>query len=201
MGRLGSVTASLTPPAFVWCIAGPHIGETLVDIVERKRRDVERFGWCLWAYGGTGNAHPETEVRRLARDYALDGPLPLLMPDTGERYPDDGAPFGGYRLCRTGSVVPLPVGMSPVTGGRSSWAFWLTSLAWSADATIDVSRYVAPYTGKGVQPLTTYLKVSHGRACAALGSHTASGPTERRVDVVAELTDPYAVFLPRDEPR
>jgi hypothetical protein len=36
--------------AFVWCIAGPHVGETLAAIVERKRRDIDEFGWCLWAY-------------------------------------------------------------------------------------------------------------------------------------------------------
>jgi hypothetical protein len=40
----------LEPRAFVWCIAGPHIGETLTEIVERKRQDIQEFGWCLWAY-------------------------------------------------------------------------------------------------------------------------------------------------------
>ncbi len=130
----------LEPPAFIWCIAGPHIGETLVDIVDRKRRDVERLGWCLWAYGGRGNAHPETEVRRLAGEYAGDGPLPLLMPDTGEKYPDNGVPFTGYRVHRQGSIEALPDGMSPVTGGSSSWAFRITSLSWADGLVVDVAR-------------------------------------------------------------
>ena len=189
--------ALLEPLAFVWCIAGPHLGETLVDIVERKQRDIERFGWCLWAYGGRGNAHPETEVRRLARDYISGGgSLPLLMPDTGKKYPDNGVPFASYRAGRDSETDQLPVGMSPVTGGVSSWAFWITSLRWAEDASIDVDRYVAPYSRRGPQPLPEYLKWSHGRACAVL-DRDPQGTLERRVQVVAELTPPYAVFLSR----
>ncbi|MDP9401745.1 MAG: hypothetical protein M3P85_00090 [Actinomycetota bacterium] len=184
----------LEPPAFIWCIAGPHIGETLADIVDRKRSDVERFGWCLWAYGGRGNVHPETEVRKLAREYGSGGVLPLLMPDTGRKYPDNGVPFTGYRVQPHGPLEVLPDGMSPVTGGSSSWAFRITSLGWSEDAVIDLARYVAPYSRRGVQPLRDYLKGSHGRASAARVS--AAGPdVERRVHVVATLEPPYAVFL------
>jgi hypothetical protein len=189
------VTALLEPPAFVWCIAGPHIGETLVDIVERKRRDIERFGWCLWAYGGMGNAHPETEVRRLANDYAEGQVLPLLMPDTGKKYPDNGVPFTGYQRLRSEDAVDIPDGMSAVTGGASSWAFWITSLEWSNAASVDVAHYTAPYARRGIQPLPEYLKGSHGRACAARGA--ATGSAERRVHIVAELVEPYAVFLSR----
>ena len=186
----------LAPPAFVWCIAGPHIGETLPEIVERKQRDIERFGWCLWAYGSTGNSHPENEVRRLAREHGRGETLPLLMPDTGKAYPENGRPFDAYRVTPTGEPVSLPEGMSPVTGGQRSWAFYVTSLAWSADATVDVGRYVAPFPKAGPRSLTEYLRGSHGRACAA----RSDAPTEgslRRVHVVAEIRDPYAVFLVR----
>lgn len=186
------------PRAFVWCIAGPHLEETLVEIVERKRRDIDRYGWCLWAYGGMGNAHPETEVRRLAREYTSGDRLALLMPDTGKKYPDDGQPFRGYRLTRSADLQSLPQRMSPVTGGRSPWAFWLTSLRWSHDATIDISRYVAPYTRRGIQPLPEYLKGSHGRACAVWDHNTTTAPVERRVHILAELADPYSVFLGRE---
>jgi hypothetical protein len=186
----------LKPSAFVWCIAGPHIGETLVDIVDRKRRDIDRFGWCLWAYGGMGNAHPETEVRRLAREYVGNDKLSLLMPDTGKKYPDNGVPFSSFREDRSSDPVPLPEGMSPVTGGTSSWAFHITALRWSEDAVIDINQYVAPFARKGPQPLREYLKGSHGRACAARGSGDGA-PVERRVHVLAELSPAYAVFLHR----
>jgi transposase InsO family protein len=35
------VSGSLSPAAFVWCISGLHVGETLVEIVQRKQRDFE----------------------------------------------------------------------------------------------------------------------------------------------------------------
>lgn len=193
----GSADHLLLPPAFVWCIAGPHIGETLPDIVERKQRDIDRFGWCLWAYGGMGNAHPETEVRRLAGDYLGGEPLPLLMPDTGKSYPDIGQAFDGYRIKRSNDLEPIPAAMSPVTGGRSSWAFWVTSLRWSPTATIDISSYVAPYARSGPQPLADYLRGSHGRACAARVDGNDRPVHERRVHVVAQLGYPHAVFLGR----
>ncbi len=190
------MTELLTPPAFVWCIAGPHINESLAEIVDRKSRDVERFGWCLWAYGGTGNAHPETEVRRLAEDHSGGGALPLLMPDRGKKWPEVGVPFTGYRKSRDGEIVTLPRGMTPVTGGRTSWAFWITSLEWSEAAKVDVSQYVAPYSRSGPRRLPEYLRGSHGRACAARAEMVAP-PDERGIHVVAELRDPFAVFLAR----
>lgn len=187
----------LEPPAFVWCVAGPHTGEALVDTVARKRADIERFGWCLWTYGGgTGSAHPENEVRRLARDYGAGGSLPLLMPDTGTKHPDDGLPFTGYGIHAGGPVEALPDGMSPVTGGPSSWAFRITSLRWSDEAVVHVASYVAPYAQPGAQPLGDYLEGSHGRACAARIAASGAGD-ERRVNVVATLQPPYAVFLSR----
>jgi hypothetical protein len=186
----------LEPPAFVWCVAGPHIDEALVDIVVRKCADIERFGWCLWAYGGRGSAHPENEVRRLAGDYGAGGALPLLMPDTGTKHPDDGVPFTRYRIHADGPVEALPDGMSPVTGGSSSWAFRITSLRWSDDAVVDVASYVAPYAQRGAQPLGDYLEGSHGRACAARTAAPGAAD-ERRVDVLATLQPPYAVFLSR----
>ncbi|MFP5376713.1 MAG: hypothetical protein ACLGIO_08040 [Acidimicrobiia bacterium] len=186
----------LEPPAFVWCVAGPHTGEDLVDIVAGKRAEIERFGWCLWAYGGTGSAHPENEVRRLARDYGAGGSLPLLMPDTETGHTDDGVPFTGYRIDADGPAEALPDGMSPVTGGPSSWAFRITSLRWSDEAVVDVTSYVAPYAQHGAQPLGDYLKGSHGRACAARAA-APGAPDERRVDVLATLQPPYAVFLSR----
>lgn len=186
----------LDPPAFVWCIAGPHIGESLDAIVVRKRRDIDRFGWCLWAYGGSGDTHPEMEVRRLASEYTSHDPLLLLMPATGKQYPDVGMPFDGFADDRDGPSVDLPDSMSPVTGGRASWAFWLTDLRLESNTHVDVARHVAPFTRKGAQPLADYLKGSHGRACAAR-TGVSTEPLGRQVHVVAELSKPYAVFLRR----
>ena len=186
----------LEPHAFVWCIAGPHIDETLTEIVERKRQDIQEFGWCLWAYGGGGPVHPETQVRRLATEYGAEGRLPLLMPNKGKLYPDNGVSFHSFVVSRAAEAESIPPGMSAVTGGRSSWAFKIASVEFSEDTVIDVGRYVAPYSQRGPQPLAEFLKTSRGRACAAPGPQPV-GVMERRVEVVAALAEPYAVFLQR----
>jgi hypothetical protein len=81
------------------------------------------------------------------------------MPDTGKKYPDDGIPFTRTAR-RTDQATRIPDGMSPVTGGRSSWAFWSTSLDSSDDAVVDVSQYVAPYARRGRRPSHEYLRVA-----------------------------------------
>lgn len=86
--------------------------------------------------------------------------------------------------------------MTPVTGGRTSWAFWITSLSWSETAKVDVNQYVAPYARGGPRRLPEYLRGSRGRACA-VRAEMVTPPDERAVHVVAELQDPFAVFLAR----
>jgi len=191
------VSIELDPRAFVWCVAGQHIGETLQQIVDRKQADIDKFGWCLWAYGGGGVGHPD-KVRHLAHRYGDGETLVVLMPDTGKSSPI-GQSFDHCQASPTSPVQLIPEGMSPVTGGTGSWAFWITSIDWLPDSAIDVSRYAAPDTPKGIQHLPRYLRGSHGRACASRMEDptTSHSPDLRTVDVAGTLKDPFAVFLVR----
>ena len=148
------------------------------------------------ASGPMAAAVQQVHQRRCDRwrpSYGGGGPLPILMRDTG----DDvslGAQASGYRVERHGSVMRLPNGMSRVTGADGGWAFWLVALEWSHDS-IDLGGYVAPYSNRGPNdPLPRYLRGSRGRACAAR-ARVPSPPTVRIVDLVGELTNPYAVWL------
>lgn len=51
---------------------GTHAGETLVDIIDRKREEIDAAGFALWGYGGN-TCHPRTMVQPFARDYELRG--------------------------------------------------------------------------------------------------------------------------------
>ena len=51
---------------------------------------------------------------------AGNGPLAVLMPNTGKASPV-GRAFSAYRIAPTGPVRRSPEGMSPVTGGDRSW--------------------------------------------------------------------------------
>jgi hypothetical protein len=193
----------LDPPAFVWCNAGPHADETLHEIVERKKKDIACFGWCLWAYGA-GAAHPETQVRRLAREFVLDQPLALLMPDTGDVMPPSAEAFSGYTATKDGPVSLIPEAMSPVTGtlpppGKTSrtYAFLLSSLDWCVGSSVDPTRYRAPYHGDGTKSFAVYRRTSHGRACVARyeDGRQDSQSKALTVHVVGEMAPPYAVYL------
>lgn len=51
---------------------GTHADEALEDIVERKRREIDKAGYALWGYGGN-TCHPTTMVQPFARDYEMRG--------------------------------------------------------------------------------------------------------------------------------
>jgi hypothetical protein len=51
---------------------GTHADEPLKEIVERKRREIDRAGYALWGYGGN-TCHPTTMVQPFARDYEVRG--------------------------------------------------------------------------------------------------------------------------------
>jgi hypothetical protein len=186
------MTDSADLPGFVWTNAGAHAGETLEQIVARKMGDIQRFGWCLWAYaGGGGPAHPETQVRALAQNLRVDS-LPVLMPTTG-RVDPTGAAFCAYSQFRNGRLERLPEGMSPVTGSRGAWALMLDSLEW-VDLILDLAAFEAPFATGGAQPLVKYLRGSHGRACA-LRSVTPGAANDRRITLTARTRAPHAVYL------
>jgi hypothetical protein len=64
---------------FVFMKVGTHAGETLSDIIERKRKEIEVAGYALWGYGGN-TCHPLTMVQPFARDYELrNGVIYLCM--------------------------------------------------------------------------------------------------------------------------
>jgi hypothetical protein len=63
----------------VFMKVGTHAGETLSDIIERKRREIDDAGHALWGYGGN-TCHPLTMVQPFARDFEQrDGVIYLCM--------------------------------------------------------------------------------------------------------------------------
>src|SRR5579864_2384933 len=47
---------------------GTHAQETLEEIIERKRKEIEDAGFALWGYGGN-TCHPVSMVQPFARNY------------------------------------------------------------------------------------------------------------------------------------
>jgi hypothetical protein len=79
---------------------GTHAQEPLEQIIERKRRELDRAGRIFWGYGGN-TCHPLTLVRPFASAHAAAGKtIHLVMqrmasrhfaePELAEEYSDDG---------------------------------------------------------------------------------------------------------------
>jgi hypothetical protein len=63
------VTEIIRPGAgIIFMKVGTHARETLADIIERKRREIQEAGFALWGYGGN-TCHPINSVQPFARAF------------------------------------------------------------------------------------------------------------------------------------
>jgi len=72
--------------ALVFMKIGDHAGESLSDIIARKRREIEDAGYGLWGYGGN-TCHPLRMVQPFAQDYVKrEGVIYLCMQPMTSRH-------------------------------------------------------------------------------------------------------------------
>lgn len=181
----------LAPAGFVYLASGLYLGEATADVVDRKRKDIEEHGYCLWAYA-PGAAGPD-RVRRLVD--MVDGEVEVIMCDTGGDPKGQGLTYTGFAEERAGPVTRLPDGMSPVTSTKNAIAVVLGGLAWAERGTsIDVAAYDAPFADGGPQPFDRHRRAVHGKGCA-IRSDSGRTPRPIPVDIVGSLVPPYAVHL------
>ena len=41
-----------TGDSFLYMLASPHGGQTLEEILKRKKEEIRKVGFCFWGYGG-----------------------------------------------------------------------------------------------------------------------------------------------------
>ena len=171
---------------------GTHAHEDLDQIIARKRDEIDGAGYALWGYGGN-TCHPLTMVQPFARDYVeRDGVIYLCMhPMTSHHF---AIPERATESSSDGihwEQIPEEIN---VLGSRYALAikdlhkeeFELplarTRVAIGNSMGRRGDRYVSGRVDKGC------LEVVEGDA--AEGADPAI-----RIEYVAELVDPYAVFV------
>lgn len=166
---------------------GTHASEELSDIIGRKRAEIQAEGMAFWGYGG-GTCHPSTMVRPFAM--GSTGPIVLAMqpmtsnhfaePVRAEEYSEDGVTW-----------MPVPPGIN-CKGSR--YALLLDSLD-EVDDVLDLSRTrvaVGPSQGRvGAK----YIQGRVDKACLEVIDEPYGDPVEVKIQLRANLIDPYAVFL------
>lgn len=172
---------------------GTHAQESLTDIIARKTKEIENAGVAFWGYGGN-TCHPQTMVQPFAKSFEERGKTIYLcmQPMTSrhfaaqvraDEYSIDGitwqpvAPAINVLGSRYALVIKnlhaeefeLPLAATRVAVGNSTGA--------------SGARYISGRVDKACLEVTEDI--------------SAVTPDEPRVHIglVAELTEPYAVYL------
>lgn len=171
---------------------GTHAKEGLAAIIERKRREIDEAGFAMWGYGGN-TCHPKSMVQPFAKDFAARGhPIHLVMQKMNskhyaeqvraERYSVDGA-----------SWTKIPDAIN-VLGSR--FALMIKDLREHEDELdLDATKVaVGPNEGRLG---SRYVQGQADKACLVVTEPELVNREQKKVkiDLVAELLDPYAVFL------
>lgn len=178
---------------FVFMKVGTHAQESLDDIIERKRREIDDAGYALWGYGGN-TCHPKTMVQPFARDFVeREGTIYLCMQRMDSRhfavtesaieYSQDGENWS-----------EIPEGIS-VIGSR--YALKIADLR-PDDFKVPLAHTKVAIGNQIGRPGDRYIKGRVDKACLELlddEAEESEGAAEAQIDLVARLADPYAVFV------
>lgn len=173
------------PDAIVFMKVGYHGDEEIECIIERKRREKERHGFCLWGYGGNV-CHPDTQVRPFASSHER---VVVCMQQTDSR-PQINVPAAVEYRDQV-DWKPLPRSMI-VTA--SKYALVLRKLKRS-DAQIDLGMYEVAIGPREGMRLDQYVRHRIDKACGRAANRVGESHKPVRLHYVAELVDPYAVRL------
>ncbi|MGW7424467.1 hypothetical protein ACWGJB_31300 [Streptomyces sp. NPDC054813] len=166
---------------------GTHAQESLTDIIERKRREIQEEGFAMWGYGGN-TCHPITMVQPFAK--AAPSPIVLCMqpmqskhfaePVRAEEYSEDGRVW-----------KPVPSGID-VLGSR--YALCIESLE-QVDETLNLAdTQVAVGRSRGRNG-RDYVQGRVDKACLELSNIGGAEAKEVRIGLTATIVAPHAVLL------
>lgn len=179
---------------------GTHARETLDDIIKRKTREIEKEGVAFWGYGGN-TCHPQNMVQPFAKDYNERGQTVYLCmhpmnskhfahPVRADEFSIDGIKW---------KVIPENIS---VLGSR--YALVIKNLR-KDDFDLPLSRTQVALGNCTGSPGSSYIKGRVDKACLQItgdaietgteGSGEMDADEARHIGLVAELAEPYAVYL------
>ncbi len=167
----------------------------MVDIIDRKRKEIDSAGFALWGYGGN-TCHPRTMVQPFARDYELRGDeIHLLMQPMESKHLIVG---DRAKEMSTNGITwePIP---APINVLGSQFALAIEDLQpVEFELPLRETR-VAVGNCRGRRG-DEYIKGRVDKAVLELPSnepeeHESEGAREVHIRLAARLVTPYAVFV------
>lgn len=178
--------------AVLYMKIGTHAQETLTEIIERKRKEIEDTGLAMWGYGGN-TCHPMTMVQPFARSrIAAGGRIILAMEPMNSKHFAEQI-RAEYSSPNGIDWTEIPQGIN-VLGSR--YALCLNSLSETEEELDLAMTRVAVGNSKGKRG-SKYVQGRVDKACLEI-TPDADSPSEhlvKSIGFVAELVEPYAVFL------
>ncbi|OKH79340.1 hypothetical protein EB75_24960 [Mycobacterium sp. ST-F2] len=171
---------------------GTHAREDLTEIIERKRKEIEDTGLAMWGYGGN-TCHPATMVQPFARSRtAAGGRIILAMEPMNSKHFAEQV-RAEYSSPDGIEWTEIPKGIN-VLGSR--YALCVKSLEQTEDELDLAMTRVAVGNSKGKRG-NKYVQGRVDKACLEI-TNDVDSPSDhviKTIGFVAELIEPYAVFL------
>lgn len=173
---------------------GTHAQETLDQIIARKSKEIEDAGYALWGYGGN-TCHPQTMVQPFAKTFEQRGEMIYLcmqemdsnhyaQPVRADQYSTDGLEWKDIHPAVN------------VLGSR--YALVIKALR-REDLELPLGRTRVAVGNSRGKTGDRYISGRVDKACLEIAEDAATSPSpdDPRVYIklVAELVEPYAVFL------
>jgi hypothetical protein len=171
---------------------GTHAKEELADIIARKRREIDQAGFAMWGYGGS-TCYPTSMVQPFARAFAAKGkPIHLVMHKMKSRHYAEQVRAERFSVDGT-KWEKIPEAIN-VLGSR--YALMIKDLREHDDELDLGSTRVAIGRNEG-RLGSRYVQGQADKACLLVTELERVNAEHKKVkiDLIAELVDPYAVFL------
>ena len=197
-----SVDASLGAPRVppdvpvdrvVLSVLGPHAGESVAAIFERKMADIDAVDGTFWLCNSPA-ARPDRVQSFFSA--ASDTRVYFLAPATkGGARPTTSVDHMTEFSPNKRVWKPFPAGLGPVTGKRSAgaYAFALWEIVLRDDIAVDLWDWATP----AGDPIQFRLGASTllARRCDTSASPERAKTRMRQVVAVGRLSSPYAVWV------
>lgn len=177
----------------VYMKVGTHANEPLEQILERKRKEIEKEGVAFWGYGGS-TCHPVTMVQPFARSFQERGGIVYLF-----MQPMNSKHFAVTVRAQEFSIdgvkwQPIPSGIN-VTGSR--YALVIKNLH-SEEVSLSLDHTKVSRGNSTGTAGSKYISGRVDKACLEITDQAVLGEGSREpvpIRLVAELVEPYAVHV------
>jgi hypothetical protein len=171
---------------------GTHAQETLDDIIERKRKEIQDAGYALWGYGGN-TCHPLTMVQPFAHEsIEQTGAIYLCMEPMNSKH--FAVPERAVEFSRDGAKwEEIPPSIN-VRGSR--FALAIENLD-QADFSLPLAQTEVAIGMSMGRAGDRYISGRVDKGCLRVLDEPIPGeePQDRHIGLSAKLVEPYAVLL------